>query len=124
MADGTTVDRGDLNITGSAAPEIYQTERYSMTAYTFTVPNGTYTVRLHFAETYEGITGDAQRLFDVTFNGKTVLKDFDAFKEGGGLNKPTVKEFKAVEVTDEKLVIGFEPNVQNPEINGIEILGE
>jgi len=124
VVDGLTVDRGDLGITGTNAPRIYETECYSMSAYKFKVPNGKYTVRLHFAETYNGITGEGERVFSVTFNDKVVLEDFDPYKEAGGSEKPVVKEFKGVTVTNEELVIGFISNIQNPEINGIEILSE
>ena len=121
---GMTIDRGELSISGTDAPKVYETERYSMEAYKFAVPNGTYTVRLHFAETYDGITGDGQRVFSVAVNDQTVLKDFDPYKEAGGFQKPVVKEIKGVAVTDGQLVIGFTANIQNPEINGIEILAE
>jgi endoglucanase len=124
FGDGLTVDRGALNITGTDSPKIYETERYSMSAYEFTLPNGKYTVRLHFAETFEGITGEDQRVFSVSINDKTVLKDLDLYKETGTWEKPIVKEFKKVAVTNKKLVIGFTPNIENPEINGIEILSE
>jgi hypothetical protein len=122
--DGMTVDRSGLGMTGTDAPRIYETERYSMTAYKFKLPNGKYTVILHFAETYEGIYGENERVFSVSINNKLVLKDFDPYKVAGGPLKPIVKEFKDVAVTDGMLVIGFEPNIENPEINGIEILSE
>ena len=122
--DGMEVDRGDLGITGTDAPKIYETERYMMSAYKFKVPNGKYTVRLHFAETYSGIAGEGERVFSVTINDKIVLKDFDPYKEAGGPEKPVVKEFKGVTVTNGELVIGFISNIENPEINGIEILSE
>lgn len=122
---GMGVDRGDLNITGVPAPKIYETECYSMSNYKFTeIPNGKYTIRLHFAETFEGVMAAGGRLFGVTINGKTVATDYDPFKEGGGSNKPSVKECKGIEVTDGTIIIGFVENEQNPEINGIEILGE
>jgi hypothetical protein len=122
--DGLTVDRGDLGITGTDAPKIYETERYSMEGYKFTVPNGKYTVRLHFAETYDGITAEGERVFSVTINDQTILKDFDPFKEAGGYQKPAVKNIEYVTVTNGQLAIGFTLNIQNPEINGIEILSE
>jgi hypothetical protein len=121
---GLTIDRGDVPIPGTDAPRLYQLERYSMSAYKFTVPNKTYTVRLHFAETFDGITGDGQRVFSVSINDKVVLPDFDVWKAAGGYQKPLVKEFKGVTVTNGQLVIGFKENVQNPEINAIEILSE
>jgi hypothetical protein len=119
-----TIDRGDVSIPGTDAPRVYQLERYSMPAYRFTVPNGKYTVRLHFAETYEGITEAGQRVFSVNINDNVVLPDFDVFKAAGGFQKPVVKEFKGITVTNEKLFIGFTPKVENPEINGIEIFSE
>ena len=122
--NGLTIDRGDISITGTDDPKIYQTERYSMEGYKFTVPNGKYTVRLHFAETYDGITAEGQRIFSVSINGQTVLKDFDPFKEAGGYQKPVVKTVEDVTVTNGQLAIGFTVNIQNPEINGIEILSE
>ena len=120
--DGLTVDRGDLGITDTDAPKIYQTERYSMEGYEFTIPNGLYTVRLHFAETYDGIMAEGERVFSVSINENNVLADFDPYKEAGGYQKPAVKTIEGVTVTDGQLVIGFTMNIQNPEINGIEIL--
>ena len=122
--DGLTVDRGDLAIADTDAPKIYETERYSMDGYKFTIPNGKYTVRLHFAETYDGIMAEGERVFSVSINEKNVLTDFDPFKEAGGYQKPVVKTIGDVAVTDGQLVIGFTMNIQNPEINGIEILSE
>jgi hypothetical protein len=121
--NGMIGDHGELNLAGTDAPKIYDTERYSVEAYKFLLANGKYTVRLHFAEDYEGITGVGQRVFSVTINDKTVLKDFDPYKVGG-FGKPIVKEYKHVDVTDGKLTIGFIPNIENPEINGIEVLAE
>lgn len=123
VVDGMTVDRGELNITGTDAPKIYETECYMMTAYKFKVPNDKYTVRLHFAETYDGIMNEGERIFSVKINDKIVLEDFDPYKEAG-FQKPIVKEIKGVTITNEELVIGFVSNIQNPEINGIEILSE
>ncbi len=121
--DGMTIDRPDVGITGTDFPRIYETERYSMGSYKFTVPNGKYTVRLHFAETFEGITGPEMRVFSVSVPGQAVLKDLDLFKTVGFL-KPLVKEYKGVSVENGQLVIGFTPNIENPQICGIEILAE
>ena len=120
---GDVILRETVEIPGTQAPLVYLNECYSMAGYVFKLAPGTYTVRLHFAETYDGVTSDGERVFDVSFNGKVVLKDFDVFKAAGGANKPVIKEIKGVEVTD-KLAIDFETNIQNPEINGIEILAE
>jgi hypothetical protein len=121
--DGSTMDREGAGITGTDMPRLYETERYSMGSYKFTVPNGKYTVRLHFAETFDGITGPGERVFSVSVAGQEVLKDLDPFKAVGSL-KPLVKEYKDVSVENGQLVIGFTPNVENPQICGIEILAE
>ena len=120
---GDVVLRETVEIPGTQAPLVYLNESYSMAGYIFDLAPGKYTVRLHFAETYDGVIAEGERVFDVSFNGKVVLKDFDVFKEAGGANKPVIKEFKGVEVKD-KLAIDFETNIQNAEINGIEILAE
>ena len=120
---GDVIVRDTIEIPDTQAPMVYLNERYNMAGYVFDLKPGKYTVRLHFAETYDGITDAGERIFDVSINKKVVLKDFDVFKEAGGANKPVIKEFKGIEVT-EKLEIDFETKEQNPEINGIEILAE
>jgi len=120
---GSTLDRAGVGITGTEIARIYETERYSVEAYKFTVPNGKYTVRLHFAETFDGITGPGERVFSVSVPGQAVWKDLDLFKTVGFL-KPLVKEYKGVPVENGQLVIGFTPNIENPQICGIEILAE
>jgi enterochelin esterase-like enzyme len=121
--NGMTIDRPEVGITGTEIPRIYETERYSMGSYKFTVPNGKYTVRLHFAETFEGIMGPQERVFSISVPGQEVLKDLDLFKTVGPL-KPLVKEYKGVSVENGQLVIGFTPNIENPQICGIEILAK
>ena len=117
---GQVVDRGPIPISNTPIPEIYRTEHYSMTAFSGPLPNGKYRVRLHFAETYDGITAKGQRVFDVDVEG-TPIKGLDVFAEAGGASRALVKEIP-VSITDGKLDITFTPVTQNPEINGIEII--
>jgi hypothetical protein len=120
FADGDTVDRSELTIANTKDQTIYRSERYSMSAFTQPLPNGKYTVKLHFAETYEGISGAGQRVFSFNVEGRE-FKDFDVWaKAGGGLL--AYVETVNVEINDGKLDIAFTSNVENPEINGIEIL--
>ncbi len=120
---GSILDRPGVGITGTEIARIYETERYSMDSYKFTIPNGKYTVRLHFAETFDGIMGAEERVFSVSVPGQETLKDLDLYKTVGPL-KPLVKEYKGVTVDNGQLVIGFTPNIENPQICGIEILAE
>lgn len=120
FADGETTDRPDLTITGASDQRIYRAERYSMTRFTQALPNGHYTVKLHFCETFDGITGPGQRVFSFNVAGHE-FKDFDVWVKSGGALRAYV-ETVPVEITDGKLEITFTPNIENPQINGIEII--
>ena len=117
---GGTVDRGPIPIAGTDNPQLYRTELWGMKGYRITVPDGKYRLRLHWAETYGLAAGG--RTCDVAVEGKIVLKDFDAAREAGGLNKAVVRELD-VEVTDGVLDITF-PHAEEvtPMINGIEVI--
>jgi hypothetical protein len=67
--------------------------------------------------------GPGQRVFSVSVPGHETLKDLDLFKTVGPL-KPLVKEYKDVAVENGQLVVGFTPNIENPQICGIEIFAE
>jgi hypothetical protein len=120
FADGETTDRPGLSITNTTEPRIYLSERYSMSKFSEPLPNGKYIVKLHFCETYDGITGPGQRVFSFNVAGRE-FKDFDVWAKAGGFQTAYV-ETVPVEVTNGKLDITFTPNIENPEINGIEIL--
>ena len=120
--NGLTVVRTGMTIPSSKRPDLYLRERYSMKGYEFSLPNGTYTLRLHFAETFDQHSKAGQRIFSVKVNGQMKLEDLDVLKEAGGFAKPLVKELPGIAVTDGKLKIEFVQKVQNPEINAIEIL--
>ena len=86
-------------INGTKDWKLFQTFRYGrdQLKYHFPLPDGEYLVELYFIEPWLGIGGGfdakAMRLFDVAFNGKTVLKDLDIWKETGSntLLKKTIK---------------------------------
>jgi hypothetical protein len=119
IEDGNTIERGDIPIANTDMAPIYRTEHYSMTRFIQAVPNGNYTVKLHFADTFDGIADKGQRVFSVKVQDKE-LKDLDIFAEVG-FGKALVKTFY-VSVSNGRLTIVFIPNIENPEINGIEIL--
>ena len=121
FADGDMTDRADdMQIANTKDQALYRSERYGMTSFSYPVPNGKYVVKLHFAETYDGISGAGERVFSFKV-GDQEFKDFDVWVKAGGA-KTAYVETVNVEVTDGKLNIAFTPNVENPEINGIEIL--
>ena len=110
----------DTQIANTKDQALYRSERYGMTAFSYPVPNGKYIVKLHFAETYDGISGTGQRVFSFKV-GDQEFKDFDVWAKAGAA-KTAYVETVNVAVTDGKVNIAFTPNVENPEINGIEIL--
>jgi hypothetical protein len=120
FADGDNVERPDIDIANTKTPAIYRSERYSMTSFSYPVPNGKYLVKLHFAETYEGINGPGERVFSFNVQGHE-FNDFDVWVKAGGPLRAYV-ETVPVEVTNGKVEISFTPKVENPQINGIEIL--
>jgi alpha-N-arabinofuranosidase len=117
---GLTIERPDIQIANTKSPDLYRAERYSMDSYSLSVPNGKYVVKLHFAETFEGITGPGQRVFSFNVQGKE-FKDFDPWVKAGGFLKAYV-ETVPVEVTDGKIKVTFTPKVENPQICAIEII--
>lgn len=83
-------------------------------------PAHTYTVRLHFSAP----EGDqpSQRVFDVSLQGKTVLKGFDIAAKSGGPNRAVVEVLENISVTD-NLLLELKPTTEQPPIlHAIEIL--
>ena len=117
---GDVVERPDSAIANTKDQGLYQSEHYGMNSFSYKVPNGAYVVKLHFAETYEGITGPGERVFSFTCQGKE-FKDFDVWKKSGGAARAYI-ETVPVDVTNGVFKIDFVPNVENPQINAIEII--
>ncbi|HSA01186.1 MAG TPA: malectin domain-containing carbohydrate-binding protein, partial [Candidatus Paceibacterota bacterium] len=117
---GQTIERPDLEIANTKSPDLYRAEHYSMDSFSWPVPNGKYMVKLHFAETYEGINGPGERVFSFNVQGKE-FNDFDPWVKAGGFAKAYV-EIVPVEVTDGNIKVTFTPKVENPQICAIEII--
>ena len=114
-------------IFGTSDPALYQRDRWDSgaapeMAYTFTVPNGSYTVKLHFVEHWSGGQAVGRRIFDVSLENALVLDNLDIFAQAGGYTL-LVKSFP-VTVSDGQLNINFaHGSVDDPIIGAIEILG-
>jgi hypothetical protein len=128
--DGNTIDRPDLQVTGTKTPELYRSERYSMSSYGFKVPNGAYVLKLHFSEDFEGINAPEERMFtyavrDGNAAGKVIkeVKSFSPWKAAGAQYKAYVDTVR-LNVTTGQLTITFVPEVENPQINALEIIPE
>lgn len=120
FSGGDTIDRTGIKVANTTTPSLYTAERYSMSGFSHAVPNGRYTVKLHFAETYEGVYAAGERVFSFTVEGKE-FKDFDVTAKAGGVMRAYVETVE-VEVTDGKLDLTFTSKLENPEINALEII--
>ena len=84
-----------------------------------------YTVRLYFADPEDLLPNN--RVFNISIQGKQVLKNLDIIKETGASYKTLVKEFKNILIKD-NLNVEFNPsdilNKNAPIISGIEIFTE
>ena len=80
-------DVDTTGVTNAAPPEVYKSVRHqSPHSYAIPVPDGEYTLRLHFADAYEN------RSMDYFVEGVQILSGFDISSEAG-LNRALVKDF-------------------------------
>jgi hypothetical protein len=109
------------SIANTSDAKLYQSLRYgSSFGYTFSVPNGTYTVNLRFAEVY--FTTSGQRAFNVAINGTPVLTNFDIVAAAGGGFAAIDRPF-SLTVAGGQISIQFTSGTADlPQINAIEII--
>lgn len=109
-------------VSNPAPQAVYQSQRYGNFSYVFPglQAGASYTVRLHFAETFWSSSG--QRVFNVAINGGTVLSNFDIIAATGAKDKAIVKPFTATAGSDGTLTVQFKTVTDYAEVNGIEII--
>ena len=95
--------------------------------YTIPITNGTYKLRLHFAEIFYGapaggMANSNARVFDVEVEGALLLENFDVFNEAGAITA-IIKEFE-VTIEDQELNIRTSASVDRPVLSAIEVLGD
>ena len=107
-------------ISGTTDPTLYLSVHYGTSfSYSLPAPNGSYTLKLHFAECSYNASG--QRLFNVSVNGTAVLTSFDVWAAAGGINKALIKTF-AVTVSNGALPISFVSVRGNAVVSAIELI--
>jgi hypothetical protein len=117
----------DVSGVPDPAPQgVYRTERWSPASYVIPnlTPGGSYTVRLHFAET--AFKGIGQRHFNVVINGVQVLTNYDIYADAGVLFKATEQVVPATADDLGTIAIDFTAGTgaphTNPSIRGIEVI--
>jgi len=115
------VESTPVSIANTTSPVLYNGQRYGNPSfsYAFTVPNGTYTVTLKFAELY--VTSAGQRLFDIVLDGTTVETAFDIYATAGAINTAVDRSYPAT-VSNGQIQIAFnQGTIQFPKVDAIEI---
>ena len=113
--DNDTLYRTYRGNVGSATPQASR-------VLSFGIPlnNGTYTVKLHFADLAWNTPG--KRVFDVSVQGQLRVPNLDIVASAGGGNTALVVPIQNVQVTGGKLTIDLKASVDFPAISGIEIV--
>jgi len=126
---GVLVQRHDP-VAGTSDVGLYQNERYGNFSYAIPVAlGGRYDVTLKFCESWMGPNrpgngGAGSRVFDVSFNGRMLLPNFDIWKQAGSL-RALDKTFKGLEPNEQgKLVFSFTPSHNYAIVNAIEVTDE
>ncbi|GAB5472887.1 MAG: hypothetical protein Mars2KO_09860 [Maribacter sp.] len=129
---GGSVFSNNIPISNTGNDELYQSERFAGSGnitYQIPVASGDYTVNLHFAETFFGVSGSGStggvgsRIFNINIEGNQgVINNYDIVTAAGGSGKAVVENFQNVTVSDGNLTIVLTGIIQNPKINGIEVL--
>ena len=118
-------------ISGTTDDAIYLSERSATTdlgtfGYDIPVPDGTYTVKLHFAELYWGATGggaggNGKRVFNANFEGGTAeITGLDLNARVGSMAAYVTTN--TVTVTGGVLDIDFSATVNQPKVSAIEVI--
>ncbi len=114
---GRTYSTND-NISNTPDDPLYQSERYRMSEYRFTVPSsGMYEVVLHFAEIF--YNDPNKRYFDVKLEGNRVLNDLDIYAIVG--HDFAYTQTFNVQVSDGVLNIEFVKEEDSQKVSAIEV---
>ncbi len=104
----------------------YQHERFGNFSYSIPVlPNRTYSLTLYFQDVWfshqpKGKMTTGMRRFDVTCNGKDLLKQLDILQEANGAGFQVTKHFTGLTPTSQgKLLLNFTPSQNYAMINAI-----
>ncbi|MBN1155238.1 PKD domain-containing protein [candidate division KSB1 bacterium] len=109
-------------ISGTVNDPLYQTERYGMEAYQFDVPNGDYSVTLHFAEIYYNSVN--RRKLNVMLEGRLIVDQLDIFLAAGhdaaySLTFNTAN--LGLPIQDNRIDLAFSSSMDMAKISAIEI---
>jgi glucose/arabinose dehydrogenase len=113
------------SIANTIEDTLYQSERWDSETgpemiYSLPIANGSYDVRLHFAEIYSGAASPGARTFGVLLEGQLALTNYDIFSLVGF--ETAVIESLPATVSDGELNIEFVHGIENPKLSAIEVI--
>lgn len=117
----------DASVPSAVPEELFRYERYDpagefeMEWELPATPGLDVEVRLLFAEMFAGISGPGQRVFDASIEGQTVLAGLDLFAQAG-VGRGIMQAFPVTVQGDGDIDISFTHVLENPLINGIEVV--
>lgn len=127
---GNVVPRHE-KIMGADDPDLFRTERFGNLTYSIPVAmNSTYSVKLHFAESWFGPNSPAgggvgSRLFDILINGVAEKRRFDVFQEAGGNRRAIVFTAGGVKPNASgRVVVQLAPIRNYAFVNAVEVIPE
>jgi len=104
----SSVGRSIAGLKGVDDPALFATEAYDLDAYRFTVPPGTYSVRLYLKVGYLPNAKPGAFVFSVTAEGRPLLTDYDVFvASGSDFSGAAICEFDGIAVKDGVLDLQF-----------------
>ena len=113
-------------IDGTTFSSLFNRERSDRSSapqmeFTIPLPNGNYTVNLYLGNSYAGTSQIGNRIFDIFIEDILVQDDLDLVETFG--HKVAGMIAYPIIVNDGMLNIRFGNNIENPLINGIEVIG-
>lgn len=129
FSGGNVIVRSSERISRTLDPDIYRHLRSGDFQYDIPLKPGSYEMHLHFAET--GLadfisaesSGEGQRLFRVSTNGKRILPAFDVVADAAGSNVADERVFRDISPAEDGFLhLSFASLRSTAMLNGIEVL--
>jgi len=128
FSGGSVLARPAERIMRTLDPDVYRRPRTGDFRYDIPLPPGNYELHLHFAEAglSDAISaessGEGQRVFRVSSNGKTLLDFFDVIADADGANIADERVFRNITPSEDGLLhLAFSPIRGSAMVSGIEL---
>jgi hypothetical protein len=126
---GSVLSRASERIVRTLDPDLYRHPRVGEFRYDIPLPKGNFEMRLHFAET--GLSdfisaessGEGQRVFRISVNGKILLNFFDVVADAAGTNTADERVFRDISPAEDGLLhLTFSSVRGSAMLSGIELI--